>query len=133
MELSLSVKTSKRAVTSRHIERILKSLETASLPECAHSADTVLRIDCDPQEESLLLTVAVFEVYSRVPYHYKRHPYDQYVNVAADWNNANALWVFKSTQGYEAFVEYMDEYRDHFILEGKRPLQSIKYDIPYLD
>lgn len=41
---------------------------------------------------------------------------DKIINVAADWTNNNVLWFRLNKGEFEAFIDYVDEYRDTFAL-----------------
>lgn len=41
---------------------------------------------------------------------------DKIINVAADWTNNNVLWFRLNKGEFEAFIDYVDEYRDSFAL-----------------
>lgn len=56
----------------------------------------------------------------------------KYVKASVDWIDNNILWFRRSPTGYESFIEYIDEYRDHFVVDGVHPILELTVSLPDL-
>lgn len=54
---------------------------------------------------------------------------DKIVNVSGDWINSNLLWFRIRNNTFEAFVDYIDEYRDTFTLINKDKAPVLSFAI----
>lgn len=46
---------------------------------------------------------------------------DNYIKSTVDWVERDILWFRRSSSGYEAFIEYTEDYRDYFVIEDIAP------------
>jgi hypothetical protein len=72
-------------------------------------------------EGVLFVKVSVFQIkcYEQVDYHSSLE--SKHIKAAVDWINNNILWFRRTPVGYECFIDYLDEYRDHFVVDGLAP------------
>lgn len=72
-------------------------------------------------EGVLFVKVSVFNIkrYEELDYHPCLE--SKHIKASVDWIDSNILWFRRTPTGYESFIDYIDEYRDHFVVEGTAP------------
>lgn len=78
-------------------------------------------------EGLLYVKVAVFKIKSYEDMGKHSSLESKRIKASVDWMYHNVLWFRRTPTGYESFIEYVDEYRDHFVVDGVDP--SIEFTV----
>ena len=82
----------------------------------------------DKTDKGLVVKVYVY-TFKPVPLSI-RYACSGYVNVGNEWMNKHRLWFRKCAEGFEAFIDYLEDYRDHFTVEVNKPKMTFTLTIP---
>ncbi len=86
----------------------------------------VFSADYETTEEGL---VATLRAYTYIAVDYKETLSTTHIKAGSDWMSKQRLWFRKTKNGYEAFIDYIDEYRDHFMVDIEKPCISFRVKI----
>lgn len=88
---------------------------------------TVLKAEFKFVDDTLYASVHVFKM-GPCPEASLLSP-DRRVDVCKDWFDKSHLWFRRASNGYEAFIEYIDEYRDPYTLDSKAPTMVLNLKV----
>lgn len=104
-------------------EPLLKHLDSDSTPN-------VFKGQFQAIEGLLFVKVSVFKIksYEQMDLHASLE--SKHIKASVDWIDNNILWFRRTPTGYESFIDYIDEYRDHFVVDGLHPSLELTVSLP---
>lgn len=81
-------------------------------------------------EGLLYVKVSVFKIKSYEDMDLHTSLESKHIKASVDWIDDNILWFRRTPTGYESFIDYIDEYRDHFVVEGLSPSLELTVSLP---
>lgn len=130
LDFSAPVTISMKQITYGNIGNLFDKLKEhedlmSHLDEVGHP--TVLKAEFKFVDDSLCASVQVFKM-GPCPETSLLSP-DRRVDVCKDWFDKSHLWFRRAPNGYEAFIEYIDEYQDPFTLDSKAPTMVLNLKV----
>lgn len=95
-------------------EHLLKHLDRDSTPNVFKGQFLII-------EGLMYVRVSVFKIQSYEQMDYYQSIESKHIKASVDWIDDNILWFRRTPTGYESFIDYIDEYRDHFVVDGLAP------------
>ena len=104
-------------------EHLLKHLDSDTTPN-------VFKGQFYTIEGLLCVKVSVFKIKSYEDMDLHTSLESKRIKASVDWIDDNILWFRRTPTGYESFIDYIDEYRDHFVVEGLSPSLELTVSLP---
>lgn len=83
-------------------------------------------------EGVMFVKVSVFKIRSYEQIDIQCCLTSKHIKASVDWIDNNVLWFRRTPTGYESFIDYIDEYRDHFVVDGVDPALQLTVCLPDL-
>ena len=104
-------------------EHLLKNLDKDATPSVFKGQFLIV-------EGLLFVKVSVFRIKSYEQIGYIRRLEGKIIKASVDWIDYNVLWFRRTPVGYESFIDYIDPYRDHFVVDGLDPSLEFTISLP---